>query len=107
MTYQTEFADFPAHDMPSIPEGFTDRSWRNDACPCFIHEASGIVLWIGYPDPAMRDWDGPRFVAQQLTEHDAEHGWQMGGGEIALFETDDWATAERSLPEFMVEGEVA
>jgi hypothetical protein len=30
-TFQTEFPDFPVADMPTIPEGLEDTSWRNDA----------------------------------------------------------------------------
>lgn len=101
MTYQTEFPDYPVASMPAIPEGFTDRSWRNEACPCFIHEASGVMLLIGYPDPEQRDWDGARFLAMRCPTYHPEAGWQIDGEMIELFESDDWATVERSLPNFI------
>ena len=28
-----EFPDFPVADYPTLPEGFADSSWHNDACP--------------------------------------------------------------------------
>lgn len=99
MTFQTEFPDFPADAMPTIPEGFTDRSWRNDACPCFIHEESGLVLWIDWPMADLRSWDGGRFLVERCLERDPEAGWQMGEME-QCFESDDWSTVLRSLPNF-------
>lgn len=35
MRYQVEFPDFPAADMPAVPEGWTDESWGNEGCPSF------------------------------------------------------------------------
>lgn len=64
MTYRTEFPDFPAADMPEIPFGFDDMSWRNDACPRFDSEALGLTLWIDFKDPAQREIEhgGKRFT---------------------------------------------
>lgn len=100
MTYATEFPGFPADAMPSLPAGFRDRSWRHEACPCFIHDESGLILWIGHPDPALREWDGPRFIAEQCRTFCEANGWQFDEAVVLRFETDDWATVLRSLPNF-------
>lgn len=103
-SYRDEFPDFPAADMPAIPEGFTDQSWHNDVCPHFIHEASGVVIWIDYADPAQREIPAyERFRVQQCVDLDPDRGWLAGGGELELFETDDWAVVERSLPHFIAD----
>jgi hypothetical protein len=101
MPYAIEFPDFDPATMPAIPDGFSDWSWRNDTCPMFVHEASGVALWIDFADVAQREYDDcPRFSAVAL-DHDAQHGWQKTGDAVTLFETDDWSTVERSLPAFV------
>jgi hypothetical protein len=76
MNFRTEFPDYPAADMPTMPEGFTDQSWHNDTCPCWAR--GDLVIWCDYVDTAKREWDdGPRFVVARL--HDV------------LFTSDDWA----------------
>lgn len=113
MSYRTEFPDFAEADMPEIPEGFTDRSWRNEPCPCFIHEASGVVLWIDFSDIKMREFGldpeslayeqaFPRFNVQRCTSRDPDAGWQFDGGLVDLFASDDWETVARSLPNFIL-----
>ena len=63
MSYQTEFSDFPAADMPAIPAGFTDESWHNDACPRFDNAELGLTLWIDFLNPAERETaGGTRFI---------------------------------------------
>lgn len=107
-TYATEFPDYPASDLPPIPEGFTDRSWRNEPCPCFIHEATGLVLWCDYADRDKREWgDAPRFSLNRCTNRHPEAGWQFDGALIDLCETDEWDIMARSIPNFInpTEGE--
>lgn len=98
MTYRTAFPDYPVEAMPSIPDGWTDRSWKNEPCPCFIHEMSGLVLWVDYPENRELD-DCPRFVVQRCTSRE-DGAWQFGD-HVDLFETDCWDTVVRSLPNFM------
>ncbi|RXG91626.1 hypothetical protein [Bradyrhizobium zhanjiangense] len=89
--YRTEFPDFPAADMPAIPEGFADASWRNDACPSFLSEALGMRIWIDYADPQQRDHsDGCRFsLVPDSMDDDITDG-------IA---TDDWAAVLAAIEE--------
>ncbi len=54
-TFQTEFPDFPAADFPALPEGFTDSSWHNDACPSIKNETLGLFIFIDYADRAKRE----------------------------------------------------
>lgn len=88
MTWQTEFPDYPAADMPPIPSGFVDTSWRNDLCPSFVSERLRLRLWVDYADPAARECgeESPRFGLQETDED---------GGPIddsVLYDGDDWAT---------------
>ena len=88
MTWQTEFADFPAADMPAIPQGWIDSSWHNDTCPSFQFlvgtEADSNYqfarVWIAESDPELREYlDCPRFT---ITFE--------GNVFFAAFATDDW-----------------
>lgn len=89
MTYQTEFPDFPASDMPPLPEGFTDSSWHNDACPSITNEALRMLVYIDYSDIEKReeqgDEDCPRFIVHPL---DAEGCFIPDEKELLL--TDKW-----------------
>lgn len=106
-TYATEFPDFLPADVPAVlqGEGWKDYSWHNDACPFFVHEASGVGVWCFEADKAARDVsDSERFVATAM-EWDADgeglNGWShdiSGGG--VLFVTDDAETLAASLPNF-------
>ncbi len=78
-TFQTEFPDFHAGDLPEIPAGFADVSWRNDACPSFENEDLGLILIIDFPRPEDREFpEAPRF---QLCDRETYEGLQ----------TDDFA----------------
>lgn len=69
MTFRTEFPDFPATDMPSLPEGFEDHSWHNDVCPHFENAKGRISVWIDYADPAQREFsDAMRFTVSGITD---------------------------------------
>ena len=53
--WTVEFPDFPAADMPTIPAGFEDTSWRNDTCPSFRDDELGVVIVIDYADREKRE----------------------------------------------------
>lgn len=40
-----------------VPQYFTDQSYKNDACPCFVYEKGHdqIVLWIDYKESGRRE----------------------------------------------------
>lgn len=91
MTYQTEFPDIPAADMPDIPKTWRDVSWHNDACPCFEFMAAGAgdsnyqsaVVWIAERDPALREFqNGKRFLITYYTDGRLDC--------LDVLETDDW-----------------
>jgi hypothetical protein len=69
MSWKTEFPNFPEADMPAIPEGWSDESWHNDACPFFkVNERIGV--YVGYSDPKMKtDIEDPRFVIVAIDEN--------------------------------------
>jgi hypothetical protein len=69
--WQAEFPEWRADTIPALGSDWTDSSWHNDACPSFIHEPSGVLLWCG---------DGPdggdyEFIQMQA---DSVNGWQHG-----------------------------
>jgi hypothetical protein len=81
--YRTEFPDFPADDMPAIPQGFEDSSWHNDSCPNFTSEELGLRIWIDYADPEQREIrEGSRFSLEPadnldtITEPTCTDDWQ-------------------------------
>lgn len=83
-TFRTEFPDFDPATLPAIPDGFTDISWHNEACPCFT---SGYLnIWTDYADPAQREWEGTkRFSVVACDETGA------GEDDFPILATDDWA----------------
>lgn len=98
MTYKTEFPDFPADAMPALPAGFADRSWKNDACPCFIHGETGVVLWIDHPIAEEREFpETPRFSAMQCAIFDKDCGWQFSDDMRELHACEDWAEMSEFL----------
>ncbi|BCJ90012.1 hypothetical protein IZ6_07470 [Terrihabitans soli] len=82
--FRTEFPDFPEADLPELPPGFTDESWRNDTCPSFHNAAARLTLYCDYADPASRDH--PEVPRYSLYETD-EDGCLTG---TEIVSTDDW-----------------
>ena len=83
MTYQTEFPDFPATDMPTIPAGWTDTSWHNDACPSF-NVGNGMVVFIDFADSSLKEFeDTKRFTVHADPE--------VHNHNDVLMDTDDWS----------------
>ena len=84
MSYKTEFPDF-VFDV-EIPEGFSDQSWHNDACPRFdkqLPNGTWLVLWVDYLDPNDRDYPKEKRFAVAL--NDAEYNYV-----VTLLESDSW-----------------
>lgn len=90
MNYAAAFPDYPAAALPPIPDGFTDRSWVQEPCPSFMHEARGLVLWCDYPDAADREHEGPRFSIHQCALWSARGGWQFDDGMKVIISADEW-----------------
>jgi len=83
MTYRTEFPDFDPTTLPAIPDGWTDQSWHNDACPSF-NTGRGMVVFIDFARVTRRQIDmGGRFVVAPDPETDDRSD--------ALLVTDDWS----------------
>lgn len=53
--WEVEFPDFEPSDIPAIPQGFEDVSWRNDSCPSFLNEAAGLIIFVEREDAAKRE----------------------------------------------------
>ncbi len=83
MTYRTEFPDYPAADMPALPEGFEDTSWHNDACPSYSN--AHFLVWIDYLDPAQREHEGKY---QRFNVRSMKDGSEITGDGGLM--TDDW-----------------
>jgi hypothetical protein len=71
MSYQTEFPDFVL-DV-TIPDGFEDNSWHNDACPRFqkqLPDGNYLVIWVNYANPQDRDYPNLHRFSIDLHEVD-------------------------------------
>ncbi len=77
-----EFPDFDVSTLPTIPVGFDDSSWHNDACPSFTK--GDLTLFVDYAEPTMRECgpDAPRFA---LVRHTSD------GAMVTVASTDEWA----------------
>lgn len=81
-TYQTQFPDYAAADMPDMPASWVDQSWHNDMCPSFV-PCAGLSVWVDYANPDMRQIpEGPRFVVIYTDVDGAYTGDALA--------TDDW-----------------
>lgn len=82
-----EFPDYPIASLPPIPAHWVDRSWHNEPCPTFqIGEADGQIVFIDFPDPAVREFP----EMKRFTVHNLDQNGQLGTDSMGL-ETDDWA----------------
>jgi len=91
------FPDFPLADIPAFmtwDNGWRDMSWRNDAMPFFVHQPSGVGVWLNYAGSDLPH--DPRYNVVHLEWH--EGAWTHSvGGDLDLFGSDDVALLEASL----------
>lgn len=81
MSARTEFPDYPSERLPPIPEGWTDMSWCNDACPCF--GTGDVIVFVDFPEPSEREYpETKRFSVVSNPE---------SANTEVLLHTDDWA----------------
>lgn len=86
MTFREEFPDFPAAEMPAMPDGFDDSSWKNDACPSIKNETLGLLVFVDYVDASLREHpETPRFVVLKLDAEGCLEDCE------SLLVTDDWS----------------
>jgi len=99
-----EFSDFSAFDipLPLLDTGWTDYSWHNDAMPFFVHEPSGVGVWVNYADQDERETP-ERFIAEAMEWDRTTASWmhKYRGNLPVLFSTDDEAVLLSSLPNFI------
>lgn len=87
--YREEFPDFPEAEMPEVPRGFEDASWRNDSAPTFQNTELLLMLWVDYADPAKREFpECERFGLKRLGEDGAPIEDERP--EHCLIASNDW-----------------
>lgn len=89
--YKIEFPDYD-DTLPKL-EGFSDSSWRNDACPSISREIDAgavhpriVVVFVDYKNPSLREHGdrGFRYAVVKLTPYEQD---EMN----TLLATDDWS----------------
>ncbi len=80
-----EHPNFDLATLPAIPEGWTDTSWRNDACPSF-DTPSGVRVYVDYADPKQRDNEGLARFGAYYEAPDA----QSSTDRVDVYEGEDW-----------------
>lgn len=95
--YRKEFPDFGELDV-TIPVGFIDQSWHNDACPRF--ERGHYQLHIDYADRTLTEFPdgGLRFMLCVAHEDNPSHS-------ETLIDTDDWSKVEAYFADELGNGE--
>jgi hypothetical protein len=85
-----EFPDYDVSTLPTIPVGFVDESWHNDACPCFVKGT--LQLFIDYADPAMRECgtDAPRYALLRTVDVEP----------VVLCQSNEWADILAAITSF-------
>lgn len=86
--WQSEFPNFPRLEMPKIPDGFEDVSWRNDACPNFVNDDLGLILFVEPASVSERSGDFKRFTLYTA----GEGGMFACDSRDVVAEADDWYT---------------
>lgn len=78
------FTDYPIADLPPIPTGWRDVSWRNDACPCWEVSSQGETLYVfcDYADEDKRDY-GPGVARFSISADRA-------GSRVNVFDSEFW-----------------
>lgn len=85
-----EFPDFDLSSLPEVPAAWSDESWHNDACPCFLvgtfkHDGNDerkVYAYIDYAEPQEREIpESPRFNL---------HAIALDGNTQHLIDSDDW-----------------
>lgn len=84
--YHHVFADYALADIPPIPAGWSDVSWKNDACPCWRVDSQGSTFYVfaDYADENKRDF-GPGVARFSIS---ADMAWD--NSRATVFDTDDW-----------------
>ena len=83
--YTTEFPDYDASTLPSIPAHWEDKSYRNDCSPFWLISPS-LGVFIDYADEAQREFkECSRFTVVRM-----EEGQHCDRDEGPLLATDDW-----------------
>ena len=95
-SFKVEFPDYPAGDLPTLPAGFVDQSWHNDACPSFVNEALKVQLYIDYLDPAMREC-GPAINRFNISTTDDDYTHDV-------FSSNDWDEVLAFIASYKKEG---
>ena len=82
----TTFIEFPYYDDTlTIPHGWVDISWHNNACPSIakrINDKLSVVIWCDFKDQKRREIGGDfRFVisTERFDELGEEHYEPQGG----------------------------
>lgn len=91
-TFQNQFPTFVvcSEVVQLLAAGFSDMSWRNDACPSFESPDHARRVFVDYADPQQRDTpEQERFLVTQQDEH-GEYG-------STLLTTDAWPEVCRLL----------
>lgn len=84
MTWQTEFPTFT--DMPQIPQGWEDQSWKNEPCPSFLVKARHLKVYTDFLATSDREY-GDEMA--RFTVHSSD---DEGSVESLLFQSDNWAS---------------
>ena len=101
----TTFVEFPYYDDTlTIPEGWVDVSWHNNACPSIskrVNPVFSVVVWCDFKDPKRREVgdSASRFIVS--TEDDVD-GYETKG---CFFNFDDAILFANSLHSSLTKGE--
>lgn len=96
--FMQEFGDYGPLGF-TLPEGWQDTSWHNDACPSFESSFS-YRLWCDYEEPLHREGNSTERYALCVVPEDASDEFVMGSEnaqELLAFaeETKEYTLAQR------------
>lgn len=103
--YREEFPDYD--DVLPVIDGFEDRSWCNEPCPCLINEDLHLLLFVDYKDPSKSEWPEERvsghlghYTLKRLTEENYVMG--MNADDLVI-DTDDFDAVIAKIDEIRTE----
>jgi hypothetical protein len=99
--YKVEFPDYD-DTLPEL-EGFSDSSWRNDACPSISREIDPdtaanpkvLTIFVSYKDPSLREngEQGYRYAVVIFSPYAGDKTMET------LFATNDWSEVVKQTEE--------
>lgn len=91
---QAAFPDFDVSSLPTIPAGWKESSFHNDACPSFTvaeKDGSFLMVYVDYPNKEEREWPMEARFCILISNVDVTDSFDTNDWSEILAKADEWA----------------